>query len=125
MKEEETRVIMVPTEQTYAQVVGGVLATLRFANDYTQVRVSEETGIKQTTLSRIESGDADARLSDLRPLAKLYGMTTHEILDYADKKWASGVVKDDDQEPEVTKDNKKGKAKNTKEDEDEIDLGDD
>lgn len=126
-KNEETRILMTPTEMTYAQVVGSVIAKLREESGMTQTRVSEETGVKQTTLSRIESGDADARLSDLRPIANLFETSATKILGIADNAWAAGVQIDDPNpsEPaEPAEDDDKDDDKGTNEDDDdgEIDL---
>ncbi len=60
--------------------VGGRLRSLRTARRATLARVSADTGISVSTLSRLESGQRKPTLELLMPLARIYGVTLDELV---------------------------------------------
>ncbi|MEV6750838.1 helix-turn-helix domain-containing protein [Streptomyces sp. NPDC051214] len=60
--------------------VGPRLRALRKARGATLARLSEETGISLSTLSRLESGQREPTLKLLLPLAKAYGVPLDELV---------------------------------------------
>ena len=61
--------------------VGTRLRSLRTERHRTLSRVSEDTGISVSTLSRLESGQRRPTLELLMPLARAYGVTLDELVD--------------------------------------------
>ena len=61
-------------------VVGVRLRSLRTARRVTLARVSADTGISVSTLSRLESGQRKPTLELLMPLARIYGVTLDELV---------------------------------------------
>ncbi|MGW7075295.1 helix-turn-helix domain-containing protein [Streptomyces sp. NPDC054871] len=60
--------------------VGPRLRALRKARGATLARLSEETGISLSTLSRLEAGQREPTLKLLLPLAKAYGLPLDELV---------------------------------------------
>lgn len=60
--------------------VGPRLRALRKARGATLARLSEETGISLSTLSRLEAGQREPTLKLLLPLAKAYGVPLDELV---------------------------------------------
>jgi transcriptional regulator with XRE-family HTH domain len=60
--------------------VGPRLRALRKARGGTLARLSEETGISLSTLSRLEAGQREPTLKLLLPLAKAYGVPLDELV---------------------------------------------
>lgn len=60
--------------------VGERLRSLRTARRVTLARVSADTGISVSTLSRLESGQRKPTLELLMPLARIYGVTLDELV---------------------------------------------
>ncbi|MGW5738508.1 MULTISPECIES: helix-turn-helix domain-containing protein [Streptomyces] len=60
--------------------LGPRLRALRKARGATLARLSEETGISLSTLSRLESGRREPTLKLLLPLAKAYGVPLDELV---------------------------------------------
>ena len=61
--------------------VGDRLRSLRTTRRTTLARVSADTGISVSTLSRLESGQRRPTLELLMPLARIYGVTLDELVD--------------------------------------------
>jgi transcriptional regulator with XRE-family HTH domain len=66
--------------QDVLTAVGPRLRALRRARGSTLARLSEETGISLSTLSRLESGQRKPTLELLLPLAKAYGVPLDELV---------------------------------------------
>ncbi|MEV8016005.1 XRE family transcriptional regulator [Streptomyces sp. NPDC086554] len=60
--------------------VGPRLRALRTARGTTLARLSEETGISLSTLSRLEGGQREPTLKHLLPLAKAHGVPLDELV---------------------------------------------
>ncbi|MEV0112679.1 XRE family transcriptional regulator [Streptomyces sp. NPDC050844] len=60
--------------------VGPRLRALRSARGTTLARLSEETGISLSTLSRLESGQREPTLKHLLPLARAHGVPLDELV---------------------------------------------
>lgn len=60
--------------------VGPRLRALRKARGATLARLSEETGVSLSTLSRLEAGQREPTLKLLLPLAKAYGVPLDELV---------------------------------------------
>lgn len=69
--------------------IGTILYQLRNQHNFTQEAISNELGISITTYSRYEKDQTEIRITYLKQLAKLYGMTVDEVLNYDPKKLIS------------------------------------
>jgi transcriptional regulator with XRE-family HTH domain len=68
------------TEDTFRRVVNGAtIKQLREAKGITQAELADRIGRTQASVSRIESGQADPDLGDLREVAAALGLTTAEL----------------------------------------------
>ncbi len=59
---------------------------IRVTNDYTQIKVSIDTGISQSTLSKYESGELIPTTENLLILAKYYKTSLDYLMDMTDIK---------------------------------------
>jgi transcriptional regulator with XRE-family HTH domain len=64
-----------PESTAYAAVLGRVIAALREKNAWTQAELAEAVGSKQSTISRIESGQALPDAFTFRKIATALGRT--------------------------------------------------
>ena len=72
---------MASSPDTGLDAVGTRLRSLRTERHRTLSRVSEDTGISVSTLSRLESGQRRPTLELLMPLGRAYGVTLDELVD--------------------------------------------
>lgn len=62
------------------QTAANLRALMLASDDMSDNALSDKTGVPQPTISRILSGEsADPRDSTLRPLAKFFGLTVHQL----------------------------------------------
>lgn len=59
---------------------------IRVVNDYTQIKVSMDTGISQSTLSKYESGELIPTTENLLILAKYYKTSLDYLMDLTNEK---------------------------------------
>jgi transcriptional regulator with XRE-family HTH domain len=71
-----------PSKPTRVQL-GRAISELREQAGLTQQRLGEETGLGQTAVSRIETGDRRVDTLELVDIARALGVTVSEILDRA------------------------------------------
>jgi transcriptional regulator with XRE-family HTH domain len=69
-----------PDLDAVLDAVGPRLRTLRTARNRTLAEVSAETGISESTLSRLEGGGRRPNLELLLPLARTYGVALDELV---------------------------------------------
>ncbi|SMF87263.1 helix-turn-helix domain-containing protein [Streptomyces sp. Amel2xC10] len=65
----------------HCRTLGDRVADLRTAAHYTQETFSEATGISRSTIQRIESGEGDARYSELLRIAAVLDTTVSVLID--------------------------------------------
>ena len=71
---------MTPTESdVYALVLGRVIATLREKRGWKQKDLADHLGIAQSSLSRIEHGQAQPEAFLFKKMADTFGMTVGEL----------------------------------------------
>lgn len=61
--------------------IGKKLKDARKDNNYTQIQVAEITKINRTSISKIESGDQEPNIEQLRKLIELYGLNANWLLE--------------------------------------------
>lgn len=76
-------------ESSYARVSGEVIKWLRNARGVSQRALEQESGVPQSTISRVERGEALPDLLILKRLAIGLGVTLRELIDYIEFSWFS------------------------------------
>jgi ribosome-binding protein aMBF1 (putative translation factor) len=74
-------------EQAFALVVGEVVEWHRTQNNLSQRALAEESGVAQSTISRIERGDALPDTMTLKRLARGLGLTVQQLTDDIEYAW--------------------------------------
>ncbi len=72
----------------YALVLGRVIGALRERHGMSQAALAERVGLTQSTLSRIERGQARPDAFTLRRLADAFGVTPGVLSDWVDQAYA-------------------------------------
>ena len=75
----------VPAILPYPVLVGQVIQARRNQMGLHQSQVADAIGLSRSAYSRIESGDTSMTLSQLRPVARVFGLAPGQILAEADR----------------------------------------
>ena len=70
----------VPMDEALLRTIGQNIIALREARGWSQLRLGQEAGIPQSTMSKTETGTHDVRLSELRRLATALNSTVPILL---------------------------------------------
>ena len=75
------------------RTLGRAIRTLRLHRSWTQPRLSQESGVPQNTIRRIESDQQRPTLENLIALARAFGITVDRLLIEAglEHPWAAGL----------------------------------
>jgi len=76
----------------YALVVGAMVGQLRERRRWTQGELATRVGLTQSTISRIERGQARPDPFEMRAIAEAFGMTTAELSAVIDRAYERAVV---------------------------------
>lgn len=74
-------------ERAFALVVGEVIEWHRAHRDLSQRAPAEKSGVAQSTISRIERGDAIPDTMTLKRLARAFGLTVQQLTDDVEYAW--------------------------------------
>ena len=77
---------MVNTDKIKRQI-GERIIKLRTEKRMSMKRLAKESGISKSTLSAIEKGISDPRLTTLAKIAKCFGMGVPELTDFRGRDW--------------------------------------
>ena len=74
-------------ERAFALVVGEVIEWHRTHLELSQRALAEKSGVAQSTISRIERGDAIPDTMTLKRLARAFGLTVQQLTDDVEYAW--------------------------------------